>query len=330
MSKTKIATNLFFLLGLIILGFMLYKTGIGVIWNNIKLTNWWFAAIIGIWAVVYFLNAIAFHTIIRDGSPEARSVGFLRTLKLTISGYAINLITPFGLMGGKPYKIIELQPALGIQKATSTVLLYMMMHFVSHFIFWMISIPLLFLIVPNVGPSVRIILAIAGIASLLLLWWSFTVYSKGFVSKALSFAGKLPFAGKRVKAYKQKHLEKIEQMDFLIANLYKNRKRDFFTSLLLELASRFVLCTEIIFMMHAIRFPVNFSQSVIVESIQSMVGNLFFFMPMQLGAREGGFILVFGILSLPAAHAVYVSLCIRIREICWTLLGLGLIQVGKR
>jgi len=51
---------------------------------------------------------------------------------------------------------------------------------------------------------------------------------------------------------------------------------------------------------------------------------------MQLGAREGGFILVFGILSLPAAHAVYVSLCIRIREICWTLLGLGLIQVGKR
>ena len=86
MSKTKIATNLFFLLGLIILGFMLYKTGIGVIWNNIKLTNWWFAAIIGIWAVVYFLNAIAFHTIIRDGSPEARSVGFLRTLKLTSAG----------------------------------------------------------------------------------------------------------------------------------------------------------------------------------------------------------------------------------------------------
>jgi hypothetical protein len=169
MSKTKIATNLFFLLGFIILGFMVYRTGIDVIWRNIKLTNWWFVAIIGIWAVVYFINALAFHTIIRDGSQEARSIGFLRTLKLTISGYAINLITPFGLMGGEPYKIIELQPALGIQKATSTVLLYMMMHFVSHFIFWMISIPLLFLIVPNVGPSVRIILAIAGIASLAMI-----------------------------------------------------------------------------------------------------------------------------------------------------------------
>ena len=304
MSKTKLATNLFFLLGFIILGFMLHKIGLDVIWNNIKLTKWWFAAIIGIWAVVYFINAIAFHTIIRDGSPEAKSIGFLRTFKLTISGYAINLITPFGLLGGEPYKIIELQPTLGIQKATSTVLLYMMMHFVSHFIFWMVSIPLL-------------------------LWWSFTVYSKGFVSKALSMAGKLPFAGKRVKAYKQKHMEKIEQMDFLIADLYKNRKKDFFKSLSLELLSRFVLCTEIIFMMHAIGRSVTFAQSVIVESIQSMVGNLFFFMPMQLGAREGGFILVFGILSLPAAHAVYVSLCIRIRELFWTLFGLGLIKVGK-
>ncbi len=330
MSKAKIATNLFFLLGLIILGFMIYKTGIDVIWNNIKLTGWWFIGIIGIWAVVYFINALSFHIIIRDGSQEAESIGFLKTFKLTISGYAINLVTPFGLMGGEPYKIIELQKVLGFQKATSTVLLYMMMHFVSHFIFWMVSIPLLFLIVSNVSVSVRIILAVAAIASLLLLYWSFTVYSKGFVSKALSIAAKVPLMGKKVKKYKQKNMEKILQMDDLIADLYKNRKRDFIASLSLELFARFFLCIEIIFMMHAIGKSVTYAQSIIVESVTSMVGNLFFFMPMQLGAREGGFILVFGILSLPVANAVYVSLCIRIRELFWTLFGLGLIQVGAR
>ena len=329
MSKTKIATNLFFVIGFIILGFMIYKTGLDVIWSNIKLTGWWFLPIIGIWAVVYLINTVSFHTIIRDGSPEAKSISFLKTYKLTVSGYAINLITPFGLLGGEPYKIIELQPILGIQKATSSVLLYMMMHFVSHFIFWMISIPLLFLIVPNVAVSIRIVLAIAGAASLLLLWWSFTVYSKGFISKALSIAGKMPLVGKKMKAYKEKHLEKIGQMDTLIADLYKNRKKDFWASLSLELLSRYVLCTEVVFMMYAIGVPITFGQSVIVESIQSMVGNLFFFMPMQLGAREGGFLIVFGLLSLPAVHAVYVGLCIRVRELVWTLIGLGLMKVGK-
>ena len=173
------------------------------------------------YSLFYQRHCLSYHYPRRQ--PEANTVGFLRTLKLTISGYAINLITPFGLMGGEPYKIIELQPTLGIQKATSTVLLYMMMHFVSHFIFWMVSIPLLFLIVPNVAVSVRIILAIAGVASLLLLWWSFTVYSKGFVSKALSIAGKLPFAGKSVKAYKQKHIENSAD-GFSHRRLYKNRK----------------------------------------------------------------------------------------------------------
>ncbi|MDO5663745.1 MAG: lysylphosphatidylglycerol synthase domain-containing protein [Bacteroidia bacterium] len=330
MSKTKIVTNLFFFVGFAILAYMIYKIGLDVIWNNIKLTGWWFVAIIGIWGVVYLVNTFAFHTIIRDGSPEAKSVGFLKTFKLTISGYAINLITPFGLLGGEPYKIIELQPKLGIQKATSSVLLYMMMHFVSHFIFWMVSIPLLFFIVPNVSVPIRVILIIAGIASLLLLWWAFTVYSNGFISKALSIAGKIPFVGKKMRAYKEKHIEKIVQMDFLIADLYKNRKKDFITSLSLELLSRYILCIEVIFMMYAIGLPIGFAQSVIIESIQSMVGNLFFFMPMQLGAREGGFILVFGILSLPAAHAVYVSLCIRIRELVWTLIGLGLMKVGKK
>lgn len=327
MSKTKIATNLFFLIGLCVLGYMIYKMGIDVMWGNIKQTGWWFAAIIGVWAIVYLINALSFRFIIQDGEPESKKIRFLKLFKITISGYAINYITPFGLLGGEPYKILELKPYLGIQKATSSVLLYMMMHFVSHFIFWMISIPLLFIIVPNVPTSIRIILAIAGAVSLILLYWSFTVYTKGIVSKALSLAAKLPFLKKRVGEYKTKHSVKIEQMDYLIADLYKNRKKDFIVSLSLELLARYVLCVEVLFMMYAINYPITFSQTVIIESIQSMIGNLFFFMPMQLGAREGGFVLAMSIMSMPAAHGIFVGLCMRIRELVWTVVGILLIKV---
>lgn len=327
MNKTKIATNAFFVLGFIILGFMIHKIGLDTIWTNIKLTKWWFIAIIGIWGVVYLINTVSFHTIIRDGSPEAKKVSFLQVFRLTISGYAINQMTPFGLLGGEPYRVMKLKPKIGIQKATSSVLLYMMMHIVSHFIFWMISIPLLLLIVPNISSTIRIILVIVAIASLLLLYWSFTVYSKGFIVKALTLASKIPFLGKKVKIYYRQHSDKIMQMDHLIADLYKNRKKDFIKSLTIELLSRYAQCIEIIFMMYAIGFPVTFSESVLIESVQSLVGNLFFFMPMQLGAREGGFVIVFGMLSLAAAHGVYVSLCMRIRELVWSIIGLGIIKI---
>lgn len=45
-------------------------------------------------------------------------------------------------------------------------------------------------------------------------------------------------------------------------------------------------------MMQAIKAPVTIVQSVLVESIQSLISNLFFFMPMQMGAREGGFVII--------------------------------------
>lgn len=82
-------------------------------------------------------------------------------------------------------------------------------------------------------------------------------------------------------------------------------------------------------MMQAIKAPVTIVQSVLVESIQSLISNLFFFMPMQMGAREGGFVIIYGILSMPVAYGVFVSLSKRIRELFWTLVGILLIKAEK-
>lgn len=328
-KKAKIAQNLFFILGLFALGVMIYKIGIDNIWNDIKQTGWWFAPIIGLWLIIYLLNTISCNLIIQDGSPEAKNVGFLRLFKLVISGFAINYITPFGLMGGEPYKIIELQPVLGIQKATSSVLLSTMMHFVSHFIFWMVSIPLLLFLVPVLSDTVALGMILSSATSFLLLLWAYRVYTRGGVDRALILGSRLPFVGKRIRAYKHQNQIKIDQMDSLIADLYKNRKKDFILSLVLELFSRFLICVEVLLMMQAIGWPVSFGQSVLIESIQSLVGNLLFFMPMQMGSREGGMIMVYGILSIPLSYAVFVSLCKRIREIFWTVVGVLLIKIKK-
>ncbi|NLY25290.1 MAG: flippase-like domain-containing protein [Bacteroidales bacterium] len=328
-KKAKIAQNIFFLLGVLALGIMIYKTGIDTIFRDIRQTGWWFVPIIGLWVVVYLINTYSFYLIIQDGSPEAEKVGFVRLFKLVISGFAINYITPFGLMGGEPYKIIELQQTLGIQKATSSVLLSTMMHFVSHFIFWMVSIPLLLFLVPVLSDVVELGMILSSGTSLLLLLWAYRVYTRGGVDRAIVLGSRLPFIGKRLRAYRNQNREKINQMDTLIAGLYKNRKKDFIASLLLELFARFFLCIEVILMMKAIGNPINFGQSVLIESIQSLVGNLLFFMPMQMGSREGGIVIVYGILSIPLAYGVFVSLGKRIREFFWILVGIVLIKINR-
>lgn len=294
-----------------------------------KETGWWYLPIIGMWVLIYLINTLSLYIILRDGSEETKSVGFFRLFKLTISGFAINYITPFGLMGGEPYKIIELQPQLGIQKATSSVLLSTMMHFVAHFFFWMVSIPLLLFLVPVLSDSVEIGIIISTGTTFLLLLWAYRVYTRGGVNRALIIASRLPFIGKKIRAYRESNQEKINKMDELISDLYKNRKKDFFISLSLEFFARILICVEVILMMQAIKQPITFGQSVLIESLQSLISNLFFFMPMQMGAREGGFVVVYGILSIPLAYGVFVSLCKRIRELFWTVVGVVLIKISR-
>ena len=329
MKKAKIAKNFFFILGALALGIMVYSIGLSNIWRDMKQTGWWFIPIIGMWLIVYTINTLSLYIILRDGSIETKRISFFRLFKLTVSGFAINYITPFGLMGGEPYKIIELQPELGIQKSTSSVLLGTMMRVVAHFIFWMVSIPLLLFLVPVLSDSVEIgIFVTTGITFLLLLW-AYRVYTRGGVNRALIISSRLPFIGKKIKAYRDGNQEKINQMDELISDLYKNRKRDFFLSLSFEFIARILVCVEVILMMQAIKQPITFGESVLIESLQSLISNLFFFMPMQMGAREGGFVIVYGILSIPLAYGVFVSLCKRIRELFWTLIGVVLIKINR-
>ena len=329
MKKAKIAKNFFFILGALALGIMVYSIGLSNIWRDMKQTGWWFIPIIGMWLIVYTINTLSLYIILRDGSIETKRISFFRLFKLTVSGFAINYITPFGLMGGEPYKIIELQPELGIQKSTSSVLLGTMMRVVAHFIFWMVSIPLLLFLVPVLSDSVEIGIMITTGTTFLLLLWAYRIYTRGGVNRALIISSRLPFIGKKIKAYRTNNQEKISQMDELISDLYKNRKRDFFLSLSFEFIARILVCVEVILMMQAIKQPITFGESVLIESLQSLISNLFFFMPMQMGAREGGFVIVYGMLSIPLAYGVFVSICKRIRELFWTLIGVVLIKVNR-
>ena len=145
-----------------------------------------------------------------------------------------------------------------------------------------------------------------------------------------SISSRLPFIGKKIKIYKRQHQDKISQMDVLIADLFNNRKKDFIASLLIEFIARILICVEIILMMKAINIPITFVQSVLIESIQSLISNLFFFMPMQMGTREGGFVIIYGILSIPVAYGVFVSISKRMRELFWTVIGILLIKAEKR
>lgn len=95
-----------------------------------------------IWVVIYLLNAVSFGLMLPAGRKPVDSDGVpsISLLRVTIAGYALNYITPFGLLGGEPYRIWYLKRYMPVSESAWSVGLYAAMHVTSHFVFWLIAI----------------------------------------------------------------------------------------------------------------------------------------------------------------------------------------------
>lgn len=297
------------------------------LWANLKRAGGWLPAVIGLWVFIYMLNAWSWYIIIRDGRKECR-VSFWRVYKLTISGFALNYATPMGLMGGEPYRILELTPYVGASKATSSVILYVMMHIFSHFCFWLFSI-VLYAVCYEVDTFQTILFSIVAACCGLAIYFFMKGYKNGMAVRTLRLLTHIPFVKNWAKRFSEEKKESLERVDQQIAELHKQRKTTFYASLGLEFFARVVGCLEVYFILNVLTTDVSFVACILIMAFTSLFANIFFFSPMQLGTREGGFALSTSGLSIPSAFGFYTSLITRVRELVWIVIGVLLMKVGN-
>ncbi len=325
---SKLYKAIFLIIGIVTLGFMINSLGVSEIWQNIEKTGFWFFPIIGIWLVIYILNTFAFKAIIQEPSLPNSYLPFTTILRITISGYAINYITPFVALGGEPYRVMELKKSLGTNKATSSVLLYGLMHMFSHVIFWLLSIVLIVAYLP-LDNMMLTGCALAFAVGILITYWFLRVYRTGVTISTFNLFQRIPFVRRWAKPFAEAKANSLREIDEQVRILYADRKASFYKSLILEIAARVVTCLEIYFIALAIGLNMSFFDSLIVSSASSLFANLIFFLPMQLGAREGGLALALKSVGLPGTSGIFMGLITRIRELVWIAIGLLLIRTFK-
>ena len=321
--------NLFFLVGVALLVVMLCSLDMSwsEIWMNVRQAGYWLPFNIALWAVIYLMNATSWHVIIND--KEHTPVPFREVYRLTISGYVLNYVTPLGLLGGEPYRVMELAPYVGRSKAASSVILYSMMHVFSHFWFWLLGV-MLFIVVFPLNWGLGILLGVIALVCLLVIYFFMKGYRNGLVVKTLRVLSHVPYVGRWANGFYERHAEALHRIDAQIAALHAQHKRTFYLSLGLELLARVVSSLEIYVLMRILAPEVTVVDSILIMAFSSLFSNLMFFMPMQIGAREGSIALVSDRLHLTAGYGLFTGILCRLRELCWIVIGLILIKIKGR
>lgn len=325
----KKVNNFLFALGVasVIVMLITFDVSWQTLWESFQRAGYWLVAILVLWFILYAMNTLTWWLILHESGPC--SFSFRHLYKVTISAFALNSATPVGLLGGEPYKIMELTPLVGVQRATSSVLLFAMMHIFAHFWYWVTAIVLYAILLP-VGAGMAVLLTVASVFCAGGIYLFLKGYQNGMVVKGIRWLGHIPGLRNWARRFAEERAEDLHKIDRQIAELHAQSRRSFYISFFLEYVGRMAQSLEIMFMLLLFGAPLTwmtYIQSVLILAFTSLFANLLGFIPMQLGGREGGFAMSTAQLGLTGETGLFISIICRVRELFFTCLGLLLMKV---
>ena len=280
-----------------------------------------------LWAVIYAIHTAVYLLIM--GKEAASKVGFPRMYRICISGFAINNVTPAGIVGGEPYRILELKSFMPTGKATSSAMTFNLIHMIGHMLLW-ITGALVYLALGCPGNTLTtVLLMIAAALLLAVCLYFFRKKKKGLVVPAVRAFSKLPLVGRKIAAFAEKNAEHLAETDRCYSEFCADRS-GLYKAVLMEYGTRLLEAAEYFLIFLYLGINIHFTGGILVLTFASLIGNLLFMIPMQAGTREGGIVLALSCLGFDMETAVMGGLIFRVRDLSCIAVGILLILIGGK
>ena len=294
-----------------------------------------FGILIGIWLVIYSIHTLCYKLILAEDGNKVR---FFSMLKICASGFALNNVTPGGLIGGEPYRVLALKRYVSTEKATSSTLSFTLVYTLGHFLLW-ISAGVCYIAIGCPGNTWVDILILVSCSLLAGGFLTFILLRKrGVVYPVMKFLSKLPILRKKLPAVIEKNKESYLEIDENIKQ-FRTTPLRFIGVTLLQFVTRLLeACEYFALFYYFTGGKGNLFDGILIMGVASLVGNLLWIIPMQTSTREFGMILALGFVinrvGLPSDNlselSLQIGLIYRIREFLFILFGISLVMFGKR
>ena len=314
----------FFAAGAVALAVLVIRAGPRELLADVEEAGWAVPAIVGVYGLVYTLNTLAW----RLTMIEKPRLPFIRALAVNVAAFSINYLTPFASIGGEPFKIVAASQWMGARNGAASVLNYRLVHMQAHILVFLTGVILAFFLLPagTVATSLLIMLTLVllVIGALLL-----AVHREGVIERLFDLASRVPVLNRFAIRLEPRRSALVEVDRQLIA-FHRSSPMRYYGALFVEYSARVLSMLEFYIIARGVGHPVSFGTAFLIGGFSSLVVNLFFFMPFNVGSKEGGLAVIFAALGLPSRLGVAAAVVSRLRELSWIGIGLLLVLWTRR
>ena len=314
----------FFAAGAVALAVLVIRAGPRELLADVEEAGWAVPAIVGVYGLVYTLNTLAW----RLTMIEKPRLPFIRAWAVNVAAFSINYLTPFASIGGEPFKIVAASQWMGARNGAASVLNYRLVHMQAHILVFLTGVILAFFLLPagTVATSLLIMLTLVllVIGALLL-----AVHREGVIERLFDLASRVPVLNRFAIRLEPRRSALVEVDRQLIA-FHRSSPMRYYGALFVEYSARVLSMLEFFIIARGVGHPVSFGTAFLIGGFSSLVVNLFFFMPFNVGSKEGGLAVIFAALGLPSRLGVAAAVVSRLRELSWIGIGLLLVLWTRR
>ena len=322
--------------------YLLQKTGVTILINNLEKLGWGFVLIIALSGVRNFVRAGSWYAAIE---PDQRGISFWGLTNVMLAGEAIKYLTATGPILGEPAKAAMVRREIPLLQGFSSVLIENLIYYFTVFVFMLAGLPALLWLAETPGKIkvsayLLMVLIMVGVSlTCLAIRYRWYILARGLEQLAAltsRFALRLGGSGRKPlpnNAKVQTHSGRLaaltSQVRLVEDNLYsfyKRRRAALYLIFWLNMGAHLINVVEVYVILMLLQLPANLVLGLLVEAVTKVINLLFFFVPARAGVYESGNALLLQSLGLNAAAGVALAIIRKLRAFVWA--GYGLIILG--
>jgi uncharacterized protein (TIRG00374 family) len=310
-----------FAVGILLLGWLLYRIGLSTLVRNFSALGWGFLVVLALHGLPVFLNSLAWQRVL----PAGRRVRLRDLAPMQVAGDAVNAVNPLGVVGGELMRASLLSRILPAPEAVASVGLVAMAQFVSQILFVLSGMPvaLAWITDPKLRRGLLLLCALLAmlLALVLLLAWSQSALE--WIGRRL---GRIPW----LKARWVSVPERWKSLEAELVSVLRKRPGPFGAAVAASFLDWQVGVLEALLILHFLHQPVGWAQAYAIEVLSVTIEGVLFFVPAKMGAQEGGKVLIFLAMGLDPGKGLALGLTRRLVQLFWAGVGLAILGRSQR